>query len=210
MAETKTTTTTKKAPAEPKADCVEAKLLEIQTKLFVPKEQKNEFGKYNYRSCEDIEKQVKPLCKEYNCVLRFWESVESFEGRLFVKSHLQLFDIDSKTNVMAYGWAEIGDGKKGMDPAQLIGACTSYARKYALAGMFLIDNEKDADATNKHGKDEPDTINADQINAINAELDRTGVAASVILDSVKKKHLEDLTQADYVSIMKRLNVTSDK
>lgn len=210
MAEAKATTTTKKASVEPKADCVEAKLLEIQTRLFVPKEQKNEFGKYNYRSCEDIEKQVKPLCKEYNCVLRFWESVESFEGRLFVKSHLQLFDIDSKTNVMAYGWAEIGDGKKGMDPAQLIGACTSYARKYALAGMFLIDNEKDADATNKHGKDEPETINADQINAINAELDRTGVAASVILDSVKKKHLEDLTQADYVSIMKRLNVTSDK
>lgn len=210
MAEAKATTTTKKAPVEPKADCVEAKLLEIQTRLFVPKEQKNEFGKYNYRSCEDIEKQVKPLCKEYNCVLRFWESVESFEGRLFVKSHLQLFDIDSKTNVMAYGWAEIGDGKKGMDPAQLIGACTSYARKYALAGLFLIDNEKDADATNKHGKEEPETISADQINAINAELERTGVGAAVILDSVKKKSLELLTQADYESIMKRLSVTSDK
>lgn len=210
MAEAKATTTTKKAPAEPKADCVEAKLLEIQTRLFVPKEQKNEFGKYNYRSCEDIEKQVKPLCKEFNCVLRFWESVESFEGRLFVKSHLQLFDIDSKTNVMAYGWAEIGDGKKGMDPAQLIGACTSYARKYAMAGLFLIDNEKDADATNKHGKEEPETISADQINAINAELERTGVGAAVILDSVKKKSLELLTQADYESIMKRLSVTSDK
>ena len=210
MAETKTSTTAKKAPVEPKADCVEAKLLEIQTRLFVPKEQKNEFGKYNYRSCEDIEKQVKPLCKEFNCVLRFWESVESFEGRLFVKSHLQLFDIDSKTNVMAYGWAEIGDGKKGMDPAQLIGACTSYARKYALAGLFLIDNEKDADATNKHGKEEPETISADQINAINAELERTGVGAAVILDSVKKKSLELLTQADYESIMKRLSVTSDK
>ena len=210
MAETKTSTTAKKAPVEPKADCVEAKLLEIQTRLFVPKEQKNEFGKYNYRSCEDIEKQVKPLCKEFNCVLRFWESVESFEGRLFVKSHLQLFDIDSKTNVMAYGWAEIGDGKKGMDPAQLTGACTSYARKYALAGLFLIDNEKDADATNKHGKEEPETISADQINAINAELERTGVGAAVILDSVKKKSLELLTQADYESIMKRLSVTSDK
>ena len=210
MAETKTSTTAKKAPVEPKADCVEAKLLEIQTRLFVPKEQKNEFGKYNYRSCEDIEKQVKPLCKEFNCVLRFWESVESFEGRLFVKSHLQLFDIDSKTNVMAYGWAEIGDGKKGMDPAQLIGACTSYARKYALAGLFLIDNEKDADATNKHGKEEPETISADQINAINSELERTGVGAAVILDSVKKKSLELLTQADYESIMKRLSVTSDK
>ena len=212
MAETKTSTTAKKAPVEAKRefDCVEAKLLEMQTKLFVPKDQKNEFGKYNYRSCEDIEKQVKPLCKEYNCVLRFWESVEAINERLFIKSHLQLFDVDSKTNVMAYGWAEIGDGKKGMDPAQLTGACTSYARKYALAGLFLIDNEKDADATNKHGKEEPETISADQINAINAELERTGVGAAVILDSVKKKSLELLTQADYESIMKRLSVTSDK
>ena len=212
MAETKTTTTAKKAPVEEKKtlDCVEAKLLEMQTKLFVPKDQKNEFRKYNYRSCEDIEKQVKPLCKEYNCVLRFWESVEAIEGRYFIKSHLQLFDVDSKTNVMAYGWAEIGDGKKGMDPAQLTGACTSYARKYALAGLFLIDNEKDADATNKHGKEDPETISADQINAINAELERTGVGAAVILDSVKKKSLELLTQADYESIMKRLSVTSDK
>lgn len=211
MAETKTSTTAKKVPEEKKGlDCVEAKLLEIQTRLFVPKDQKNEFGKYNYRSCEDIEKQVKPLCKEYNCVLRFWESVEAIEGRYFIKSHLQLFDVDSKTNVMAYGWAEIGDGKKGMDPAQLTGACTSYARKYALAGLFLIDNEKDADATNKHGKEDPETISADQINAINAELERTGVGAAVILDSVKKKSLELLTQADYESIMKRLSVTSDK
>ena len=211
MAETKTTTATKKVPEEKKGlDCVEAKLLEIQTRLFVPKDQKNDFGGYKYRSCEDIEKQVKPLCKEYNCVLRFWETVEQIGSRTFVKSNLQLFDLDSKTNVMAFGWAEMGEGKKGMDPAQLTGACTSYARKYALAGMFLIDNEKDADATNKHGKDEPDTINADQINAINKELERTGVSASAVLDSVKKKALEDLTQADYVSVMKRLNVTTDK
>jgi hypothetical protein len=76
--------------------------------------------------------------------------------------------------------------------------------------LFLIDNEKDADATNKHGKEEPETISADQINAINAELERTGVGAAVILDSVKKKSLELLTQADYESIMKRLSVTSDK
>jgi hypothetical protein len=196
-------------------DSVEAKLLEIQGRLFVPKGQTNSFGNYNYRSCEDIEKVIKPLCMEYNCVLRFWDSIQEVGGRLFLKANLQLFDLDSRTNVMSFGWAEIGDGKKGMDPAQLTGACASYARKYALAGMFLIDNEKDPDATNKHGKDskeeeEHDTISAQQINAINAELQRTGVSESKILDSVKKKGLHELTQADYVSLMKRLNATKSK
>lgn len=196
-------------------DSVEAKLLEIQGRLFVPKGQTNSFGNYNYRSCEDIEKVIKPLCMEYNCVLRFWDSIQEVGGRLFLKANLQLFDLDSRTNVMSFGWAEIGDGKKGMDPAQLTGACASYARKYALAGMFLIDNEKDPDATNKHGKDSKeeevhDTISAQQINAINAELQRTGVSESKILDSVKKKGLHELTQADYVSLMKRLNATKSK
>lgn len=206
------------ADAKVKADVkvlssVEAKLLEIQNRLFVPKGQKNDFGGYNYRSCEDIEKAIKPLCLEYNCVLRFYDQVEEIGGRLFLRANLNMKDLDSNENVVSYGYAEIGDGKKGMDPAQLTGACASYARKYALAGMFLIDNEKDPDSYNKHGKDEEevhDTISAQQINAINAELIRTGVSESKILDSVKKKGLHELTQADYVSLMKRLNATKSK
>lgn len=208
------------ADAKVKADVkvlssVEAKLLEIQSRLFVPKGQTNSFGNYNYRSCEDIEKVIKPLCLEYNCVLRFYDQVEEIGGRLFLRANLNMKDLDSNENVVSYGYAEIGDGKKGMDPAQLTGACASYARKYALAGMFLIDNEKDPDATNKHGKDNKeeevhDTISAQQINAINAELIRTGVSESKILDSVKKKGLHELTQADYVSLMKRLNATKSK
>lgn len=208
------------AEAKVKADVkvlssVEAKLLEIQSRLFVPKGQTNSFGNYNYRSCEDIEKVIKPLCLEYNCVLRFYDQVEEIGGRLFLRANLNMKDLDSNENVVSYGYAEIGDGKKGMDPAQLTGACASYARKYALAGMFLIDNEKDPDATNKHGKDSKeeevhDTISAQQINAINAELIRTGVSESKILDSVKKKGLHELTQADYVSLMKRLNATKSK
>lgn len=211
MAETKTSTKAK--AEETKAlGSVEAKLLAIQSRLFVPKGQKNDFGGYNYRSCEDIEKQVKPLCVEYNCVLRFWDTVECIGDRIFLKANLELLDIDSRTNVMAMGYAEIGEGKKGMDPAQLTGACSSYARKYALAGMFLIDNEKDPDATNKHGADEktPDTVTAEQLNAIYKELERTGVSESVILDAIKKKKLEEATQADYVTLMRRLNKTSDK
>lgn len=210
MAEAKATA---KAKAEENAlPNVRAKLLAIQSKLFVPKGQKNDFGNYNYRSCEDIEKQVKPLCVEYNCVLHFWDSVECIGNRLFLKANLELIDIDSNTNINAMGYAEIGEGKKGMDPAQLTGACSSYARKYALAGLFLIDNEKDPDATNKHGADErtADTVTAEQLNAIYKELDRTGVSESVILDAIKKKKLEEATQSDYVTLMKRLNKTSSK
>lgn len=195
-------------------DSVEGKLLEIQTRLFVPKGQKNDFGGYNYRSCEDIEKQVKPLCLEYNCTLTLQTQLEQLGGRLFVKAIACLYDNDSQKGVMCNGFAEIGESKKGMDQAQLTGAATSYARKYALAGLLLIDNEKDADATNKHGKDSEEevheTISAQQINAINAELIRTGVSESKILDSVKKKGLHELTQADYVSLMKRLNATKSK
>lgn len=194
---------------------VEAKLLEMQTRLFVPKGQRNEFGQYDYRSCEDIEKAVKPLCLEYNCTLTLQTFIEEYAGRLFVKATACLYDNDIQKGVVANGYAEIGDNKKGMDQAQLTGAATSYARKYALAGLFLIDNERDADATNKHGKDSKeeevhDTISAQQINAINAELIRTGVSESKILDSVKKKGLHELTQADYVSLMKRLNATKSK
>jgi len=196
-------------------DSVESKLLEIQTRLFVPKGQKNDFGNYNYRSCEDIEKQVKPLCLEYNCTLTLQTQLEQLNGRIFVKAIACIYDNESKQGVMCNGFAEIGESKKGMDQAQLTGAATSYARKYALAGLLLIDNEKDSDATNKHGKDSKEeevheTISAQQINAINAELIRTGVSESKILDSVKKKGLHELTQADYVSLMKRLNATKSK
>lgn len=209
--------TAKKAKAAPVEEVktlntVEDKLLEIQARLFVPKGQKNEYGGYNYRSCEDIEKVIKPLCMEYNCVLRFWDTIQDFGDRIFLKANLQMLDLDSRTNVMSYGWAEIAKDRKGMDPAQVCGSCASYARKYALAAMFLIDNEKDPDATNKHGKDEKteETISAQQINAIAAELERTGVAESVVLDSVKKKSLELFTHQDYLTVMKRLNATSDK
>lgn len=188
------------------------KLLNVQTKLCVPKGQENKFGGYNYRSCEDIEKEVKPLLLENNLTLTLNSDLIEIGGRLFVKAKACLYDNDSGMALSVPAYAELGESKKGMDQAQLTGAATSYARKYALAGLFLIDNEKDPDATNRHGKDEeaPNTINATQIKAINAELERTGISESVILDSVKKKDIKDITQDEYVGLMKRLNASSDK
>lgn len=209
---------------------VMAKLGQIQAELFVPKDQRNDFGKYNYRSCENILTAVKPLCEKYKCVLRLGDAVPVFiEGRFYIKTMVQLYDLESCTGTTAVAYAREEDDKKGMDGSQITGSAISYARKYALAGLFCIDNERDSDATNtkdKNGVDQadtkatkttkttkaekPTTISAEQINAIYAELDRTGVGVDVILSAVKKDKVELLTQEDYAVLIKRLNATSDK
>ena len=188
------------------------KLSKIQAELFVPKGNTNSFGGYNYRSCEDILKTVKPIALKHKCVVKLDSGLVEIGGRVYVKAIAKLFDLESGECLIASAPAREAEAKKGMDEAQITGAALSYARKYALAGLFCIDNEKDADATNKHGKDEEphDTVSAQQLNAIYAELDRTGISESVILDSIKKKHLEEATQSDYLTLMKRLNKTPDK
>ena len=202
---------------------VMAKLGQIQAELFVPKDQRNDFGKYNYRSCENILTAVKPLCEKYKCVLRLGDAVPVFmEGRFYIKTMVQLYDLESCTATTAVAYAREEEEKKGMDGSQITGSAISYARKYALAGLFCIDNERDSDATNtkdKNGVDlaetktktkKPTTISAEQINTIYAELDRTGVGVDVILSAVKKDKVELLTQEDYALVIKRLNATSDK
>jgi hypothetical protein len=131
------------------------KLQAIQQELKAPKGQVNSFGGYNYRSCEDIFEAVKPLLAKYNCVLSVTDGVE-YTGAVYIKATARLINTDNG-DVICYadGYARHAETKKGMDEAQITGACSSYARKYALNGLFLIDDVKDADSTNKHGKDEP-------------------------------------------------------
>ena len=196
------------------------KLGKIQSELFVPKGQSNDFGHYSYRSCEDILTAVKPLCAKNNCVLRIGDSkVDLIGDRYYISVAVQLYDLDSCGSITVEGRAREEDQKKGMDGSQVTGAAISYARKYALAGLFCIDNEKDSDATNRGDqepakgttkKEEPGKISKQEINAIKAELTRTGVNESVVCDAVGKKKLTDFTQADYITIIKRLNATSDK
>ena len=192
---------------------VESKLEKIQAELFVPKGNTNSFGGYNYRSCEDILKTVKPIASKNKCVILMDNDLVECGGRVYVRAIVKLFDLESGECLISRAMAREAEAKKGMDEAQITGAALSYARKYALAGLFCIDNEKDADATNKHGKDddEPhDTVSAQQLNAIYAELERTGVSESVILDFIHKRKLEEATQADYVTVMKKLNKNKDK
>lgn len=127
-------------------------LSEIQKKLKAPKGQTNKFGGYKYRSCEDIVEAVKPLLPEgYSLILS--DDVIEVGGRVYVKACAELRK-DDVTIADACGLAREAESKKGMDDAQITGAASSYARKYALNGLFAIDDTKDADATNEH-KDEP-------------------------------------------------------
>lgn len=116
----------------------------IQNELKAPKSQHNKFGKYNYRTCEDILEALKPLLKKYICVLTITDSIEMIGDRLYVKATCVLTSGDGATMVSAF--ARESQDKKGMDAAQITGAASSYARKYALNGLFLIDDTKDADS----------------------------------------------------------------
>jgi hypothetical protein len=129
-------------------------LVDIQQKIKAPKNQRNDFGKYNYRSCEDILEAVKPLLGD--CILTISDEIIQIGERYYVRAVVTLQDGEAKHVVTAYAREE--ETKKGMDAAQITGAASSYARKYALNGLFLIDDTKDADATNKHGKSEADPL----------------------------------------------------
>ena len=131
------------------------KLLAIQQELRVPKNRLNKFGGYHYRSCEDIVEAVKPLCAKHKLTLTLSDEVKEVGERVFVQALARLSD-DGEGFMAATGWAEIAPDKKGMDVAQITGAASSYARKYALNGLFAIDDTADADATNTHGKEETD------------------------------------------------------
>ncbi len=125
------------------------KLIEIQSELKAPKNQRNTFGNYNYRSAEDILEAVKPLLKKHECTMTISDTIVEVGGRVYVKATATFLDGDNRTEVCAFAREE--ETKKGMDAAQITGSASSYARKYALNGLFLIDDTKDPDATNDHG-----------------------------------------------------------
>lgn len=127
---------------------VHHKLKEIQKKLKAPKNQKNTFGGYKYRSCEDILEAVKPLLYEQDCTLTINDEVLAVMDSVYVKATATLTDCVSDSSVTATAYAREQETAKGMSDPQITGSCSSYARKYALNGLFCIDDTKDADATN--------------------------------------------------------------
>lgn len=130
------------------------KLLNVQNKLKAPKSQFNKFGGYNFRNCEDILEAAKPLCKEVNAVAWLTDEIVMVGDRYYIKATATFLDVESGESIIANGYAREEESKKGMDGSQVTGASSSYARKYALNGLFDIDDAKDSDTTNTHGKEE--------------------------------------------------------
>lgn len=127
------------------------KLMEIQQELKVPKSQYNDYGKFNYRNLDDILQALKPLLKEYNMLLFMTDNVREIAGRFYIEATAILMDLDDGSEIKVHGYAREADKKSGMDDAQITGACSSYARKYALGGLFNLDDGADPDAMDNTG-----------------------------------------------------------
>jgi len=129
------------------------KLSSIQNELVVNKNQRNNFGNYNFRSAEDIMEAAKPICKNHNTVLKVSDTIILVGDRNYVEATATLYDFEGNS-IKATASAREALIQKGMADAQITGSTSSYARKYALGGLFNLDDNKDPDATNKHGKDD--------------------------------------------------------
>lgn len=131
----------------------------IQTELNAPKSQYNKFGNYAYRSCEDILQALKPLLSKYCCSLVMRDEIKLIGDRYYVEAEVTLYASDG-TSISARALARESEQKKGMDASQITGSTSSYARKYALNGLFAIDDNKDADTNEIHNQSKTTPNNA--------------------------------------------------
>lgn len=129
------------------------KLNAVQSALKAPKGQFNKFGGYKYRSCEDILEAVKPLLQSVKAVILLTDEIVMLGNRFYVKAKATFADTESGQSIEVHAYAREEESKKGMDGSQVTGSASSYARKYALNGLLSIDDTKDSDATNTHGKE---------------------------------------------------------
>ena len=185
------------------------KLMNIQTELQAPKGQFNSFGKYNYRNCEDILEALKPSLKKHNCVVTLKDELVMIGDRYYVKATATIKDAESDGIESTVAYAREEESKKGMDGSQVTGASSSYARKYALNGLFAIDDNKDSDSTNTHGKDKPvdkdykpveNKLSDAQVKrayalAYKANVNKEQVDKQIMAKFKKKMH--DLTKEEY-------------
>jgi hypothetical protein len=171
------------------------KLMTIQSTLKAPKGQYNSFGKYKYRSCEDILESVKPLLSKHDCALVITDDVVMLGDRIYVKATAKL--ISGSEQVESSAFAREEDTKKGMDSSQVTGAASSYARKYALNGLFCIDDTKDSDATNTGASQE----NSEREQAIKEAKAATSMKD---LESVWNKYTALKTDPAFKSLIKEL------
>ena len=211
------------------------KLMTVQTKLRAPKGQYNSFGKYSYRSCEDILEALKPLLAEVGAIINITDDIkvigDNFETmevedkktgeksvrlvgrRFYIEATAMFIDVETGDSIVARALAREDETKKGMDLAQVTGSVSSYARKYALNGLFAIDDNRDPDSTNKHGKDiKPNMtpvsgLSEAQIKRLFAIGNKAGFKKDVVEATVKKMfgcEPKDMTKDQYNTVCERL------
>ena len=179
------------------------KLMKVQSELKAPKNQRNNFGGYNYRSCEDILEAVKPILKENGLTLTIKDDIVNIGTRYYIVAIAELIDIESGDKIATQAQARESETKKGMDDSQITGTASSYARKYCLNGLFLIDDTKDAD-TDEYKKltEEITKISKPMVTALTEAIRNKKYTSGQVkealskygvdkLDDLKAEHLAD-------------------
>ena len=206
------------------------KLLTLQEKLKVPKGQYSDFGGYYYRSCEDITEAAKPLLTEVKAVLLLTDEIVVIGNRTYVKAAAKLIDTESDGVVEVDGYAREDESQKGKDVAQITGSCSSYARKYALNGLFALDDAKDADALPpvqqtmakpagsqkpaNNSKQQPaakpvEKVASHQLGQLQALAKQKGVAVESIVAGYKLNSLQDMNGRQWAQTMNSLRKRAD-
>ena len=188
------------------------KLMTVQTKLRAPKGQYNSFGKYSYRSCEDILEALKPLLGEVGAIVNVTDEIKLIGDRYYVEATASFIDTETGERMIAKASAREAEAKKGMDDSQVTGSVSSYARKYALNGLFAIDDNKDADSTNTHSKEikpnmTPTGVTEAQLKRLFAIGNKAGIKKEVVEGTVRKIfncEPKDMTKEQYDNICERL------
>ena len=184
------------------------KLIAIQSELKAPKSQYNNFGKYAYRNCEDILEALKPLLKEYKSTIYIADEIVTVLERFYVKATVTFIDAETGESITNTAYAREEESKKGMDGSQVTGASSSYARKYALNGMFAIDDTKDSDFTNTTIKGDNQGLSEAQIKRLLAIASKVNISADdvkiVVAKSFGVQDLRKMNKQQYDEICSRL------
>jgi hypothetical protein len=204
------------------------KLLTVQQNLKAAKGHYSDFGGYYYRSCEDITESVKPLLTEVKAVLLLTDEIVTVGGRIYVKAVARLLDVESDGIVEVCGYAREAESRPKFDVAQLTGTASSYARKYALNGLFALDDTKDADAmppaqqqaeksaggiqkpANSGRAEKPAAkVTSYQLGQLQTLAKQKGVAVDSIVQGYKLSKLQDITAAQWAQSMNSLRKRAD-
>ena len=190
------------------------KLMQIQVDLKAPKNQFNNFGKYKYRNLEDILEALKPLLSKYTAVINITDEIVLIGERYYVKATATIINAEQGVQeISSTAYAREDESKKGMDLSQLSGSTSSYARKYALNGLFAIDDTKDSDTANTNAKEDTGAyevnvpskgITEPQVKRLYAIAGDKNIKADVVKEQVFKvfkKEVSDLTRAEYDKVV---------